>query len=260
MDPMTWIAAANAAANIAGASGGFFGGSGTEGLSRQDQRWLADFQWKQSLRNEEFITSQAERNSLSGRVAEAERLGISPLVAAGINPSSSGGFGSAFSGVGPASSDSSSKWRGLQDMGQNLQRAASAVSSPAERAQEALILRNQSLQNDLLETQVANARNELMRHSQPPAREPMTQTMWDSRGRPSIQPSEAWSSANAGSILGTAEWYLDNKLIPFVIGGGEHTPGYRNVPFVKGQVKDSDLRVIGNKLYDFSGRQEWNPK
>lgn len=244
-----YAAFASIASSLASGIGSMF--DNNETLSRSDQRWMADFQWKQSLRNEEFQREQFERNSLSGRAAEAARLGFHPLTALGINPASGGGFGTAFN-TGGGSYDSGAKWRALSDMGQNLQRAASAVSTPAERASEALTLRNQSLQNDLLETQVLNAKSELMRHNRPPSRIPQpitTQTMYDSNGRPTIQPSEAFSSANSGSILGTAEWWLRNKGIPFFIGGGEHTPGYSNVPLVNGQVDNRDLNLI----------RKWNP-
>lgn len=245
-----WVAGLSALGSLAGGFGSMFGDGGMSSGQKRDQRFLADFQMKQSLRNEEFQREQFERNSLTGRAAEAQRLGFHPLTALGINPSGGGGFGSSISM--PADvRDPGAKWRALSDMGQNLQRAASAVSTPAERAQEALVLRNQALQNDLLETQVLNAKRELMRQpGTPPARAPVTtQTMYDSNGRPTIQPSEAFSSANSGSILGTAEWFLRNKAIPFFVGGGEHTPGYTNVPFVNGQVDNRDLNLI----------RRWNP-
>lgn len=237
-----WIAGLSALGSLAGGFGGLFSDGGMSDGQKRDQRFLADFQMKQSLRNEEFQREQFERNSLTGRAAEAQRLGFHPLTALGINPSSGGGFGSSINM--PADiRDSGSKWRSLSDMGQNLQRAASVMSTPAERAQEALVLRNQSLQNDLLETQVLNAKRELMRQpGTPPAQ--TTQTMHDSNGRPTIQPSEAFSAANAGSILGQAEWWIRNKGIPFFVGGGQHTPGYSNVPLVAGQVDNRDLNVI----------------
>lgn len=200
------------AANVAGTIGGFFGGSGSEGLSREDQRFLAHHSLQQSLRNEQWSKKMAE-DAVQIRVSDAKRAGIHPLAALGINPAT--GPATTVFPMGQQMSDDSSKWRGLSDMGQNLQRAAMATASPAQRQAEALALKNQQLQNDLLETQVANARVELMKHAQVPAAPSTSQLMRAGDGSLVRVPSDAFSAANAGNILGNAGWWLENKALPF---------------------------------------------
>lgn len=76
-----------------------FGPKGS--TAENDRRWMNDFNWKQSLRNEELQNEQFKFNkelALHGikmRADDAIAAGFHPLVGAGVNPSggSSGGFG-----------------------------------------------------------------------------------------------------------------------------------------------------------------------
>lgn len=137
--------------------GGFFGG-GSEGLSRDDQRFMADFQWKQALRNEEFQNLLA-RQGIRMKVEDAKAAGLHPLAALGINPSS-GSFGTAFS-TGQASHEGG-LGRGLENLGQNISRASMAMASPMEKQFKQLQLQKMSTENEILNTELQQRRNALM--------------------------------------------------------------------------------------------------
>lgn len=131
-------------------------GNDMETLSRADQRWLADFQWKQSLRNEDF-QHQLATNGIRLRVADAEAAGLHPLVGAGINPAS-GSFGMPISGGGGGESSGSKFASKLSDLGQNISRAAASTMTQDERLMlHANALKAQS-EADLAHSQAALAR------------------------------------------------------------------------------------------------------
>ena len=131
-------------------------GNDMETLSRADQRWLADFQWKQSLRNEDFQHELAT-HGIRLRVADAEAAGLHPLVGAGINPAS-GSFGMPISGGGGGESSGSKFASKLADMGQNISRAAASTMTQDER----LVLHSNAMkaqsEADLARSQAALAR------------------------------------------------------------------------------------------------------
>lgn len=128
VDPATIAAGVNAAANVASAVGGFMGG-GDEGLSRQDQRYLAHHQLAMAERNEQFQHDLAKMG-IRWKVEDAEAAGLHPLAALGVMPSS-GGFGANI----PVNSGSgNSLGNRLQSMGQNMSRALSVTRTGEERA------------------------------------------------------------------------------------------------------------------------------
>jgi len=99
------------------------------------------------------IAAQREfaQNSVSWKVADARRAGISPLAALGASTSSfSNVTGGDRSGIGEA----------VSDMGQDISRAATAYSTRGEKAVlakgAALDLEKKGLENDLLRTELAD--------------------------------------------------------------------------------------------------------
>lgn len=91
-----------------------------------DQRFMNDFAWKQSLRNEDY-----QRNYMQVRSADAIAAGLHPLAALGVNVGS-GPSAAAFTGV-----QDFSRNRGYSDMsnlGQNTQRAMLAQATSQERS------------------------------------------------------------------------------------------------------------------------------
>lgn len=154
-NPM-WIPAA---IQTAGSIAQMFGGGGSEGLSRDDQRFLADHAWKLDLRNEAFQHDLA-KHGIKMRVDDAVSAGLHPLVGAGINPAS-GGFSASISGGSPRTSMDSRLGRvgaGLNQMGQDISRAMNATASLEEKALKAAELAR--IQADTAESQ---ARAELAR-------------------------------------------------------------------------------------------------
>lgn len=215
IDPLVGASLINAAANI---GSGFFGGGGSEGLSRDDQRFLADFQWKQSLRNESFQQEMA-RNGISIRAADAERAGLHPLAALGISPSSGGGFGTAFGGS-PASRGPSPFADSLRSMGQDVSRAAAAVSSREQRMAMALDLENKQLNNDYMREMIENASWERMRQVGPPFPTPPKpqnafKSVRNADGSISKIPTDEASMAIGNNFWRNLDWNISNKLMPF---------------------------------------------
>lgn len=157
VDPATIMAGTAVAGLGLNAAGLALGGGGTEGLSREDQRWLADFQWKQALRNEDFQHKLAE-SGIRMRVADAEAAGLHPLAALGVQ-GIQGSFGSSINGS-PASRDGH-LGRGLSEMGQDISRAAMSMATQEEKAFKALQLENMKIQNEILKTDLTERRNRL---------------------------------------------------------------------------------------------------
>lgn len=150
MDPLITSALIGGGANLLSGGMGFFGGGGSEGLSRDDQRWLADFQWKQSLRNEHF-----QRNYVQLRSRDAEKAGIHPLAALGIQPA---GFGQAI--VGAPEDSGRNRWDNAADMtsrlGQDISRAVSATATPEEK-----LLRRAQLATEIQQARAMSAEADL---------------------------------------------------------------------------------------------------
>lgn len=235
MDPISILAGLASAGSIASSVGGFFGG-GDQGLSRDDQRYLAHQQVGMSLRNEQFQHDLAE-HGISMRVKDAEAAGLHPLAALGMSPSN-GSFGMSV----PVSSGSGAG--GFRDqmsnMGQDLSRAAAAAAGRENRQALALELRNRELQNELLSEQVANARWENMRQVGPPNpadAKPAFVYQTNADGTISRQPSESWALANSNSLMARLEWMYNNKLMP---GSGSGKFGGIKMP--KGRVGYSSGR------------------
>lgn len=168
MDPATVAASASAASDGAnfffglGDRLGWFGGQ-DGGAAADDARWMNDFSWKQSLRNEAFQNELA-RHGIKMRVDDAVASGLHPLVGAGVNPASGGFGGTAFTGV---PSPERRQMSGL-DFGQNISRAISATRSPEEKALMAVELRRQMAEADLAGTNAQIARRQLMEMSKTP--------------------------------------------------------------------------------------------
>lgn len=100
--------------------------------------------------NKSNIQQQREfaQNSVQWRVADAQKAGVSPLVALGMSPMS-------FS---PSTVGDTSLPSALSGMGQDIGRAVSSKVGPQGRydaAIQALTLRRAELENDLLASQIA---------------------------------------------------------------------------------------------------------
>lgn len=147
---MPWPAVVGALANAAqvglSAYGAAKGGGGTAGLSKDDARFVADFEMKQSLRNEQFQNDLAKMG-IRMKVADAEAAGLHPLAALGVNTASNS-FG------GPISVMPETKGPGLgsrlQGLGQDISRAAMTMATPEEKAFKQLQLQKMKTENEIL--------------------------------------------------------------------------------------------------------------
>lgn len=166
-----------AAALISGGSNllsgglGMFGSSG--GMSagqRADQRFMNDFAWKQSLRQEQFQKDLAT-HGIRMRVADAEAAGLHPLVAAGVNPTGGAPVSVGFDGSGGPRG--MNKYDRASDMvgrmGQDISRSVASTMSKNERLlQEARLATELSQRNALdAETQLKIAQAEHLRRNPP---------------------------------------------------------------------------------------------
>lgn len=131
-----------------------FAGDGSSDTAVNDTRFMNDFAWKQSLRNEEFQKELA-RNGIRMRVADAEAAGLHPLVGAGINPASGGFSTSGFVG---AQQNPSPRQFNAPSFGQNISRAAAATMTEEER-----LLMHANTQKALAEADFAQSQAALAR-------------------------------------------------------------------------------------------------
>lgn len=178
MDPIIGAALIGAGANVGSGLMGMFGGGGSQGLSRDDQRFMAHFQMQQALRNEDF-----QKNYVQRRSEDALKAGVHPLAALGIQPA---GFAQAIVGN-PEQSDSN-RWDKAADMtrdlGQDVSRAVSATATPEEKLARRWQLLNLMSENEAIEAKtaesLANARylDRLPGTPQPPHQEPSIQDRW----------------------------------------------------------------------------------
>lgn len=125
----------------------FFSGAGD--TAQNDARFMNDFAWKQSLRNEQFQKDLAS-HGLRMRVNDAVEAGLHPLVGAGINPANGGWSGAAFSG-------SAERYpRQPLPLGHNVSRAVDATSTGEEKILRALEIHRQmtQLEGDELQLQI----------------------------------------------------------------------------------------------------------
>lgn len=159
MDPL--IAASLIAGGTSLLGGGLnnmFGGGGSQGLSRDDQRWMADFSWKQSLRNEQFQQDLA-RNGIRMRVDDAVAAGLHPLVGAGINPAS-GGFSAGLFGGSPEM-PKSRNFDFVGNAGQNIARAMTSTMTQDERLIQHANAIKAEAEADFAQSQALLARREV---------------------------------------------------------------------------------------------------
>lgn len=154
---MTWQQNAGPLADLAnigfGIADRLSGGSDT---AANDARFMNDFAWKQSLRNEEF-QKQLATQGIRMRVADAEAAGIHPLAALGVNPSGGGNFASAFTQPIPRDKP---QWQGL---GQDISRAVHAMTTPEEKQYKMLQLEKMKTENEILNTELTERRANIQR-------------------------------------------------------------------------------------------------
>lgn len=148
----------------------------------------ADAQWQKNYE----MQKEFAQNGIRWRVEDAKAAGINPLAAMGAstvggNPVVVGGDGgSAYS-----------------NMGQNISRAIGAGQTQAERDLEDLKLTHGKLQNDLLSTQVAQAKMELRKQMGPPLPSPMDARPLPGQGDSgSVQVNPAQVTASASGVPG----------------------------------------------------------
>lgn len=110
-----------------------FGGTDS-GVAGDDARFMNDFAWKQSLRNEDF-TQDLARHGIKMRVDDAVSAGLHPLVGAGGNPAQGGFSAAAFT---PTMGSQQKQFNNPGfSMGQNMSRAAAATMTEQEKAIQA---------------------------------------------------------------------------------------------------------------------------
>lgn len=198
---LPWALAGNALLQTVG---GFMdnGGGMTEG-QRRDERFMNDFAWKQSLRNEAFQHELAT-HGIRMRVADAEAAGLHPLVGAGINPASGGFGGTAFSQSASSRPSLGSK---LQNMGQSIERAAMATASREEKASKMLQLENMRINNEIAKVELASRLKDF--HRTPSMPSPNGSAMGQGDAPVQIMPSRITAKApgeqgrTAGTAMGT---------------------------------------------------------
>lgn len=164
MDPTTVALWLTAGSGLANTIGNFMGGGQSEGLSRGDQRFIADFNWKQALRQEDY-----QRNHLQYLVDDANKAGISPLAGLGVSPAA-GPSAVAFGP--PAVKEGRHIGDDIGRMGQNLARAVGSVQTADERAISAATARKAKAEADFVELQVLDAKKRLAQPANPPAPDP----------------------------------------------------------------------------------------
>lgn len=222
------------------AAGGILGNN-----AKQDM-----FSQAQALSREQFEYQKAlHQNQIQWRVEDAKRAGVHPMAALGLSSMS-------FSPVSSASVPEYDNWLG--EVGQNIDRAIQQGKTQKEREEakalqeidSRLALRNKELQNDLLETELADKRFRLQQQmfpAPPPANSPtglipgqgdaltnpqaMRTTPQTEPGKePGSNPPVGWLQNSDGSVspvmseaakerleddlVGEAQWTISNRVLP----------------------------------------------
>lgn len=141
----------------------YFFGQHDGGSASDDARFMNDFNWKQSLRNEQFQQDLA-RHGIKMRVDDAVSAGLHPLVGAGINPASGGWSGAAFT----PTPQRNPRMSGMS-MGANISSSVDATSTGEEKVLRALEIHRQmtQLQGDELQLQLLRKQLEQMDKTPP---------------------------------------------------------------------------------------------
>lgn len=181
----------------------FGGGQGSD-TALNDQRFMNDFAWKQSLRNEDYM-----KNYMQYRSQDAEKAGIHPLAALGVN-TGSGPSGAAF--VGADMSPRSNAYDLGSDlatgMGQNISRAILAQKTQDERDMHTASLARVTAETDLINAQRAESEKRLHSPENPPVKNPYDDSMTSDQPKhirvlnPDGSISWQWSTPMAMSQIG----------------------------------------------------------
>lgn len=151
------------AGSFSGNQGGMTGGQ------INDQRFMNDFAWKQSLRQEEFQRDLAT-HGIRMRVADAEAAGLHPLVGAGINPAGGSPVSVNFGGVGGGGGPN--RWERaasvVGQMGQDIGRSITATASADEKAMQALQMERAKSETSRSFAEAAIANRQLQEMLKPP--------------------------------------------------------------------------------------------
>lgn len=177
MDPLIGAALITSGTNIAGNLLNTFGSQG--GMSdtqKNDQRFMNDFAWKAALRNEEY-----QRNYMQIRAMDAQRAGLHPLAALGVNVGS-GPASAAFVGSGEGSgrryNAANAAADSIQGLGQNLSRAIAAQQTADERLITQATLAEKAANTDYIQAMADESRKRTAAiGSIPPVPNPYNQHM-----------------------------------------------------------------------------------
>lgn len=180
MDPATGALLANVAFTGAQTGMSIFGNQGSD-TALNDQRWMNDFAWKKALRDEAFQNNYAT-NYMQIRAADAEKAGLHPLAALGVNPASSSPTVAAFTGV--QDMKRNRDYSGVGQMGQDISRAILAQKTAEERATYQANLERTKAETDFIRAQELEVRKRTGMPSNPPAPDPYGRTTGDISGVP----------------------------------------------------------------------------
>lgn len=271
---------------VAGAVGNIFGANKTaESQSDANAQNLA------LAREQIAYQKELAKNQIQWRTEDAKKAGLHPLAALGVSPMSYSPVSGSAVG---ATYDYSGVGQSLQQMGQDIDRARMAGLDREQRrkalalqdTQTALALKNQELNNQILEQELISRRVKLFQQLTPgmaslygldrrryaipgqddavmPRAEgtvatgdPMFQFMQQPNGSYSLEPGNSWSQAYEDKLL--VEWLpvLETKLRDFYgrvtgneIDGMVYDPKYSGwVPKDKGKPWYRRFKDFGDKV------------
>lgn len=190
--------------SLIGAGGSLIGGFFDRAEAQKQGAMSRDFAGAMFDKNWQMQKEFAQ-NSIAWRTEDAKRAGIHPLAALGAS-------------VGTGSPVTVGADFDMPRMGQNIERAIHAFSPERKRAmklQELAIDRGEA-ENDLVRTQAASARLELLRQAQNPAMPDNSPKEWQyfkrQDGSIGIEPSDEF--ARSAGMVGSALWELRNRATP----------------------------------------------
>lgn len=191
----------------------------------------------QMMANERNAALQREfaQNGITWKVNDAKRAGIHPLFALGAQT-----MPAAPSYVGGVADYSMAN--AVKEMGQDVGRAVHSTMSSDQRAERLMDLQveNQSLQNDLLRTQISSQIAKTTGQVGPP----MPTSFDEEKPHPDVgfavthsgglSPVRSQDQADVleDDVLGTLDWYWRNRLVPF--SSGVTPPNPRKYPLPEG--------------------------
>lgn len=202
---------------LGGASLGALGLAGDLIAGNQQRKWQEGQNNAQRELDRQQMEMQREfaQKGIQWKVEDAKAAGLHPLAA----------LGAAGAGYNPVTSimqnsyDPGKPYANMAErMGQNIQRAVQATQTPQERQIVQLDIERKKKENDLIQTQIDNAKWELRKNLGSPGIPKGYQYFVNPNGSISMERSTELANSQSGDLFAPILWNVKNKLATSFLG------------------------------------------